>query len=87
LLQFVATVIDGSCSAFQSGAVRFSLSSRTINPKVAGSIPARPTTKYLQIGDSFIAIFEGNDPWVNFRLLTQPSTPETARTSASERET
>jgi hypothetical protein len=35
-------VDDGSCSTFQSCAVRFSLSSRTFNPKVAGSIPARP---------------------------------------------
>jgi hypothetical protein len=52
------------------------------NPRVTGSIPAGPTTKCLQLGDSFGATFE-----VDFRLFTRPSTPEEARTSASERET
>ena len=42
LLQFVATMTSSICSTFQSRAARCSLSSRTFNPKVAGSIPARP---------------------------------------------
>src|SRR6266511_3638613 len=44
LLQFVAMPIGVSCSPFRFDAVRFSSSSRTFNPKVAGSIPARPTS-------------------------------------------
>jgi hypothetical protein len=44
-LQFVATSIGTSCSTFQFRSVRCSLLSRTFNPKVAGSIPARPISR------------------------------------------
>jgi hypothetical protein len=45
LLQFVAETIPARCSMYPFQAARFSPSSRTFNPKVAGSIPARPTHK------------------------------------------
>jgi len=43
-LQFVAAMNSGICSHFQFVAVRCGLFTRTFNPKVAGSIPARPNT-------------------------------------------
>jgi hypothetical protein len=43
LLQFAATTIRLICSALQFRTACFSSSSRTFNPKVAGSSPARPT--------------------------------------------
>jgi hypothetical protein len=61
-LQFAATTTRAICRLFQLLALGRSFFGRTFNPKVAGSIPARPTTKYLQIGDSFSATFEENDP-------------------------
>jgi hypothetical protein len=42
LLQFAATTIRVICSALQCRTACFSSSSRTFNPKVAGSNPARP---------------------------------------------
>jgi hypothetical protein len=42
LLQFAATTIRVICSALQVCTACFSSSSRTFNPKVAGSNPARP---------------------------------------------
>jgi hypothetical protein len=51
-LQFVATMIRAICSAFQFAAACCSLSSGTFNPKVAGSIPARPMANSLQIPTS-----------------------------------
>jgi hypothetical protein len=42
LSQFVAATNCLVCSLLRSCAAGFSLTSRTFNPKVAGSIPARP---------------------------------------------
>jgi hypothetical protein len=42
LLHFVATIVRGSCSTFRCLPACCSSLSRTFNPKVAGSIPARP---------------------------------------------
>jgi len=44
-LQFVSTTSVAICSVFQCRAVRFSSSTRTLNPQVAGSNPARPMRK------------------------------------------
>jgi hypothetical protein len=44
LLQLAATIVCGSCSRFQPRALCCSSLSRTFDPKVAGSIPARPVT-------------------------------------------
>src|SRR6266404_5830411 len=43
-LRLVAAPICHSCSEFQLFATRRNHSARTFNPKVAGSIPARPTS-------------------------------------------
>src|SRR6266540_3321099 len=51
LLQFVAAKLRPICSTFQLLAVRCSLCGRTFNPKVAGSIPARPIRKCLHTGN------------------------------------
>ena len=42
-LQLVAESFCGSCSQIELAATRCSDIGRTFNPKVAGSIPARPT--------------------------------------------
>jgi hypothetical protein len=50
-LQFVATMNGAICSKFQLRAARRSSSSRTFNPKAAGSNPARPIQpERLRIG-------------------------------------
>jgi hypothetical protein len=46
-LPFVAALKAATCRQFPSVAVRCSLFGWTINPKVAGSIPARPIKKEL----------------------------------------
>ncbi len=47
-LYFVAALDWPTCRRFQLSAVRRSCSSRTFNPKVAGSSPARPIIEELQ---------------------------------------
>src|SRR4029079_4765915 len=49
LLQVVTTMDGAICSTFQLRAARFSLLTRTFNPEVAGSSPARPMRKSLQV--------------------------------------
>jgi hypothetical protein len=44
-LQFAATTIRAICRLFQLLAFGRSFFGRTFNPKVAGSIPARPTAR------------------------------------------
>jgi hypothetical protein len=51
-LQLVANAIPTRCSTFPCVSVRCSLLSRTFNPKVAGSSPARPTSHYATREDT-----------------------------------
>src|SRR6266511_1523468 len=64
LLQFVAMPIGVSCSPFRFDAVRCSSSSRTFNPEVAGSNPARPIRKGLQIATSCAPLSRQRTHWV-----------------------
>ena len=52
LLQFAAREICPICRPFQLHKTRFSLFSWTLNPKVEGSNPSRPTSKPCKIASS-----------------------------------
>ncbi len=65
ILQFAAATTPNGCRLFQLAATRRRRSGKTFNPKVAGSIPARPTlsealalqlsVRRSELGPSFLA--------------------------------
>jgi hypothetical protein len=55
----------------------------TLNPKVAGSIPARPIDNCLQMRGSWSPLHAQNGHKINIQLLTHASRREKTRTSSS----